>query len=159
MAFSISGAISVGAAVAGAVGAFKGAEAASDAAEAQSAAVALQRRQQAITSARQRREAIRERRIAVASNQARGAAQGMSGSSSLAGIQGALNTNLASNLNFLDVSTTLTGARASFLDQASSLQARGNNFLAASKLGFTIAGKSFGMFRQTEAGRNLIAKL
>ena len=159
MAISLSGALAVGSTVLGVAAALKGADAASDSAQAQSQAVALQRRQQAIISGRQRREAIRTRRIASAANQARGVAQGMAGSSSLTGIQGALNTNLASNLNFLDVNQSLTSQRASFLDQANIASAQASNALAASKLGFTIAGKSFGIFRQTTAGRNFIASL
>lgn len=159
MAFSVSGAVTIGSSLVGAYGAIRGAGAASDAAEAQSQAVALQRRQQAIISGRQRREAIRARRIASAANQSRGVAQGMAGSSALVGIQGALNTNLASNLSFLDVNQVLTSQRASFLDQANIASAEASNALAASKLGFTIAGKSFGIFRQTAGGREFIKNL
>ena len=159
MAFSISGAVSIGSALVGAYGAVRGAQAASDSADAQTAAVSLQRRQQAVIAGRQRRDAIRSRRVAAAANQARGVSQGMAGSSALAGIQGALNTNLASNLSFLDVNQALTATRASFLDSANQSSAEASNALAVSKLGFTIAGKSFGMFRQTQGGRNFIASL
>lgn len=156
---SLSGAITLGSAAVGAYAAFRGAQAADDAADSQSAAVQLQRRQQEIANARQRRAIIRERRITQAANQARGVAQGMVGSSSLSGIQGALNTSLASNLNFLEVSNALTSQRASFLDQASQSSADATNFGALSKLGFTSAGASFNIFRQSEAGREFIANL
>jgi hypothetical protein len=156
---SLTGAISIGSAIVGAYSAFRGAEAASDSADAQQSAVALQRRQQEVISARQRRESIRARRIAAAANQSRSSAQGMAGSSSIAGIQGALNTNLASNLNFLDVNTGITSQRASFLDKANQASADSANFLAGSKLGFTVAGKSFDIFRNTESGRQILANL
>jgi hypothetical protein len=154
-----AGALAIGSAVIGAYSAIESANASSDAAAAQQQAVALQRRQQEIASARQRRQALREYRIAQAQNQARGVAQGMTGSSAMSGIQGALNTSIASNLNYLDVTSSLNAQRGSFLDAANASQARSGTFGALSGLGFNVAGTSFDIFRSSNTGRQWIANL
>jgi len=142
----LSGAISLGSAVVGAVSSFKSADAAEESARAQSQAANLARKQQAIQASRSRREVIRSRRIAAAANQARGVATGTVGSSTLAGVQGALNTNFASNLAFLDTNMALATQRANFLDQAQINQAQASIFGAKASLAFAGAATAFNLF-------------
>lgn len=149
---AIAGALTAASAIAGTVAAFKSADAAEQSASAQSQAAALARRQEALSNARQRRQLIRERRIAAANNLARGVATGAAGSSAMAGVQGALNTNFASNLSFLDQIATLSTQRSSFLDQAQQSAADSSIFGAASSLAFTGARVAKKTFDQTPTG-------
>ena len=150
---NIAAAATIASGIAGTVAAFKSADAAEQSANAQSQAAQIARRQEALQNARQRRQLIRERRIAQAANLARGVATGTQGSSALAGVQGALNTNFTSNLSFLDQIASLSTQRSSFLDQAQQSVAQSNIFGSLSSLAFTGAQVSKSMFNQTPEGR------
>lgn len=142
----LAGIISLGSAAVGAAAAFKSADAAEESARAQSQAAQLGRKQQELQASRQRREVVRARRIAAAANQARSVATGTIGSSALAGVQGALNTNFAANLSFLDSNIALATQRANFLDQSQIRSAQAQIFGAQSRLAFTGAAVSFNLF-------------
>lgn len=131
------------------VSGLKAASATEKAAEAQQQATALARRQSELASARERRAAIRERRLAAARNQASAVAQGLQGSSVISGIQGALNTNFASNLAFLDQATALSTMQANFLDQAQFRQAQASIFGAQGRLAGQVGATALDIFKQT----------
>jgi hypothetical protein len=144
-----SGIATIGSAVLGTKAALDSAGAAKDAARAQSQAAQIARRQESLRAARERRELIRSRRVAAAENLSQGVARGVVGSSALAGVQSALNTNFASNLSFLDQMAELSTERISFLDQAQQSSAAASVFSAMSSLAFTGARTAGGFFSRT----------
>ena len=150
---------SIGGTILGTKAALDSADAAQDASRAQSRAAAVARRQESLQAARQRREVIRSRRMAAAENLSQGVARGSMGSSSLSGIQGALNTNFASNLNFLDQMSSLSTEKMSFLDQAQQSSAASQTFGAVSSLAFTGAQTGFNIFKQTPEFDKFSAKV
>lgn len=107
---------------------------------------ATERRIQDVRAARERRRAIREARVARAEVEAGAISSGTSTSSGAVQGAGAVGTQLASNLSFLDTVGDLQKASSIFREQAASHRGRASDLQAISGLASTgaslFAGKS-----------------
>lgn len=97
-------------------------------ASAQKKQIEAQRRMADIENARQRREAIRQARIARASVISQGEAQGVSGSTGIAGSVAGIQQQMGYNLSFLDQMQAANTQAAVFGQKAADYGAQANMF-------------------------------
>lgn len=95
-------------------------------------ATKLERQRNSLAEARQKRDAIRQARGAYAAAQAAAENQGVSTSSSAAGGQGAIVSQLESNLSFLDQYGFIS-------DQASKALGKAQSWTSSARLGESVA--------------------
>lgn len=91
-------------------------------------ATAAARIQNDLQAARQRRDAIRQSRIMAANMQVKGVTQGVQNSSSVKGGQGSIQTQLNSNLSFLDQFNNLSDQASRALDSAAQHQGNASDW-------------------------------
>ena len=140
--------IAIGLAVAGTVGsAIQGRKAE----KAQKRARQLQERQEKLKQRREELRARREARIEQARIAQAGANVGASGSSAVVGGVASLQSQLSSNLSFLNESGNLAQQQSRFLQKAANAQARAGEFGAVANLGFTLFDAAGGsIFGETD---------
>lgn len=124
----------------------KAAGAYAQSAAAQREANRFQRQQADLQAARQKRDAIRQSRIAQASVQQSAENQGVSGSSAAIGGQASIQSQLNSNLSFLDQYSSLSDAASDALGRASVYQSKGNQFTANAQSAGAISSLAFQVF-------------
>ena len=100
-----------------------------------------QERAAAIQNARSRRRSRAEATRVQATNVAQGAAQGVSGSSTLAGITASVQTQLASNISFQQQLQALDTQRFSALESSLRHQSRASTFTALSNFAGSESGQ------------------
>lgn len=91
-----------------------------------------------LATARQRRQQIREARIARAQVEAQGAGRGIQGSSGIVGAGASVQSQLASNLSFLDQTQELSGQISDANIRAGRLGSRAATFKAVRDTAFAI---------------------
>lgn len=131
-------AIAIGGLVLSGVSTVAGMSAQSDSARAQRRAQEYQRRMDELRQNRERRQAIREQRIKTAQVIQAGANQGAVTSSAVQGGSGSLQSQLSSNLSFLDSMGRNANLASQANQQALNASSRAQNFGAMAGLGGTI---------------------
>lgn len=131
----------VGVGVAG-VGAYKANQNAKKAAAAQREAAELDRKRMTLQNARERRDAIRASRLAFAQAQQNAENQGASASSASQGGLGSIQSQLSSNISFLDRFSTLSDMASQQLGRAQIYQQRASTAQAVSNLGMAVFNSS-----------------
>lgn len=91
-----------------------------------------------LQSARERRDAIKAARLANAQAVLAGESQGVSGSSGVAGGVGSIQSQLNSNLSFLDRSNTLTDMASQQIGYANKFEQKARTGAAVGQLAQTI---------------------
>ena len=91
-----------------------------------------------LQSARERREAIRAARLSQANAVMAGENQGVSGSSGVAGGVGSIQSQLNSNLSFLDRFNTLTDAASQQIGYANKFEQKARTGAAVGNLSKTV---------------------
>jgi regulator of protease activity HflC (stomatin/prohibitin superfamily) len=115
----------------------------------QQQATTAQRQMNDLQAARQRRDAIRQARIAAANAEQTGESQGSAASSSAIGGQGSIQSQLGSNLSFLDQYNHLADQASIALGNASNLtfqehsaERSASNYGQIASLGMTVFANS-----------------
>jgi len=139
----IAGAAVVGAGAA-VVGTAKSISAQNKAAAAQKKQFAYERQAQRNASVRERRDAIRAARLTGGALVQAGENQGASESSAAMGGLGSIQTQLNSNLSFLDTQTSLANRGTEQSVIARSQQSKAQNWGAVSSLGMQVFGVAAG---------------
>jgi chromatin segregation and condensation protein Rec8/ScpA/Scc1 (kleisin family) len=119
-------------------------KASKDQSSAQKKAAAYQRRMDELRQNRERRQAIREQRIKTAQVIQAGANQGAQTSSAVQGGAGSLQSQLSSNLSFLDNMATNANLASRANQQALNAGARAQTWGAMAGLGGTIFSQAGG---------------
>jgi aminopeptidase N len=112
-------------------------------AKAQNQALDYQRKQDDLAAARQKRDAIRAARVARAQAETAGANQGVLDSSSSLGGVGSIQSQLGSNISFLDQWNA-------FSDQASMALGRANTYGARAQSWSNVASASMTVFNNSD---------
>lgn len=108
------------------------------AAKAQKKQYAYERQIQTNKSVRERRDAIRAARMTAGSLIQTGENQGASGTSAALGGLGSIESQLNSNLSFLDTNTSLANRAGAAAGQARSAQNAASNWGQVTQLGMTV---------------------
>lgn len=116
------------------------------AAKVQKNANKMRQRAQELAAARERRKQVQEARQIRAQLVARNQASGTSQSTSAVQGLGGVNTQLQSNLSFLDTSTQLSAQESAFNQEAASRQSRAANYQAIGSVGYG-AFQDFGGYK------------
>lgn len=114
----------------------------------QEAANEAQRKQANLARARQNRDAIRQARMAYGAAQASAESQGVGGSSASEGGLGSIQTQLGSELSFLDQYTGLS-------DQASLALGRSAQFQRKANVAQSVGGLAMTVFSNSDAIANI----
>lgn len=104
----------------------------------QEAANEAQRKQADLSRARQNRDAIRQARMAYGAAQASAETQGVGDSSASQGGLGSIQTQLGSELSFLDQFTGLSDQASISLGRAAKFQSKANTAKDVGRLGMTV---------------------
>lgn len=102
----------------------------------------LQRQANQITEARTKRDSIRQARMAYAKAQQSAENQGVAVSSSSQGGLGSIQSQLGSNLSFLDQISTINDQASAALGRAATFEQRSRTADAVAGLGFSAFGAS-----------------
>lgn len=102
----------------------------------------LQRQANQITEARTKRDSIRQARMAYAKSQQSAENQGVSISSSSQGGLGSIQSQLGSNLSFLDQISTINDQASAALGRAATFEQRAKTADSVAGLGFSAFGAS-----------------
>lgn len=108
------------------------------AAKANQQAATLDRQRMNLQSARERRDAIRQARLAAAQATMSAETQGVSGSSGAQGGVGSIQSQLNSNLSFLDRYNTLTDMASQQIGYANKFEQKARTGQAVSQLAQTV---------------------
>lgn len=111
---------------------------------AQRNATRIQREADNLRSARERRSAIRDGRLRFAAAQQNSENQGVGESSSAAGGQGSILTQMNSNVSFIDDQQTAANVSGAFMDKAARAQGQSQMWSSFSNLAFMGAQMDFG---------------